>query len=78
MKVAAAGGGSWLGVTNSAGQRLYWNVLQPGQSREFTDGSRIDVIFGNAAGVDLTVNGRDLGPQGATGQVFRGSYSKDS
>jgi transcriptional regulator with XRE-family HTH domain len=78
VKVVAAGDGSWLGVTNSAGQQLYWNVLQPGQSREFTDGSRIDVIFGNAAAVDVTVNGRDLGPQGGTGQVFRGSYSKDS
>jgi hypothetical protein len=78
VKVVAAGGGSWLGVTNSAGQQLYWNVLQPGQSREFTDGSRIDVILGNAAGAELTVNGRDLGPQGETGQVFKGSYSKDS
>jgi transcriptional regulator with XRE-family HTH domain len=78
VKVVAAAAGSWLGVTNSTGQQLYWNILQPGQSREFTDGSRIDVILGNAAGAELTVNGRDLGPQGGTGQVFRGSYSKDS
>lgn len=78
VKVAAAGDGSWLGVTNSAGQQLYWNVLRPGQSQEFTDGSRIDVIFGNAAGVDVTVNGRNMGTPGGTGQVYRGSYSKDS
>jgi hypothetical protein len=78
LRVIAQSSPSWLGVTNAAGRQLYWNILQPGQAQEFTDASKLNVIVGDAAAVDLTVNGHDLGTQGSSGQVFRASYSPDS
>jgi cytoskeletal protein RodZ len=74
VKIAATGAPSWVGVTNSAGQQLFSSILGPGQSQEFTDGSQLDVVVGNAAAVDLVVNGHDIGTQGGSGEVFRGQY----
>lgn len=78
LRVIAHTSPSWLGVTNAAGQQLYWNILQPGQAQEFTDANKLNVILGDAAAVDVTVNGHDLGKQGSSGQVFRASYNPAS
>ncbi|MBS2965432.1 helix-turn-helix domain-containing protein [Actinocrinis puniceicyclus] len=78
IRVVVLNAPSWLGVTDSAGKQLFWNILQPGQSREFTDSNRLSVILGDAAAVDLVVNGHDLGPQGGSGQVFRATYGPAS
>jgi transcriptional regulator with XRE-family HTH domain len=78
LRVIARSSPSWLGVTNAAGTQLYWNILQPGQAQEFTDANKLNVIVGDAAAVDLTVNGHDLGNQGSSGQVFRATYSPGS
>jgi cytoskeleton protein RodZ len=78
VQVAARSAPSWLGVTNAAGKQLYWNILQPGQTKEFSDASKLDVILGDSAAVDLTVNGHSLGKTGTSGQVFRASYSPAS
>ncbi len=78
LTVAARTAPSWIGVTNSRGEQLYWNILRPGQSQVFTDKSKLDVIVGDVAAVDLVVNGHDLGRQGSSGQVFRASYSPSS
>lgn len=74
LRVVAVGAPSWVGVTNAAGQQLFWNVLQQGETQQFTDASKLDVIVGDAAAVDLVVNGRDLGHQGGSGEVFRATY----
>lgn len=78
VRVVARTAPSWLGVTNAAGKQLYWNILQPGQAQEFTDAKKLDVILGDAAAVDLVVNGHDLGNRGSSGQVFRASFNPDS
>jgi transcriptional regulator with XRE-family HTH domain len=78
LRVVARSSPSWLGVTNAAGRQLYWNILRPGQTQEFSDASKLNVILGDAAAVDLTVNGHDLGRQGSSGEVFRASYNPAS
>ena len=78
VRIVARSAPSWLGVTNAAGKQLYWNILQPGQAQEFSDASKLDVILGDAAAVDLVVNGHDLGRRGTSGQVFRASYGPAS
>jgi transcriptional regulator with XRE-family HTH domain len=78
LRVVAVDSPSWLGVTNSAGQQLFWNVLQPGEIQQFTDKSKLDVIVGDSAAVDLVVNGHDLGRQGGSGEVLRASYNPGS
>lgn len=64
----------WVGVTNSAGQQLYWNILDAGQTKEFTDNSRLDVTVGNAAGVAMQLNGKTVTSTGADGQVISTSF----
>ena len=64
----------WVGVTNAAGQQLYWDVLAAGQTKEFTDSSRLDVTLGDAAGVALQLNGKALPLAGTDGQVVTASF----
>jgi hypothetical protein len=64
----------WIGVTNSAGQQLYWNILEAGQTKEFTDRSRLDVTLGNAAGVAMQLNGKTVTASGGDGQVISTSF----
>lgn len=79
VRLTAGTSSSWVTVTNSAGQQLYSNALQPGQSQEFTDPIQLNVVLSNPSAVDVVVNGRDLGPQSASpGQAFHASYGPAS
>ncbi|HTJ68813.1 MAG TPA: RodZ domain-containing protein [Actinospica sp.] len=64
----------WVGVTNAAGQQLYWNVLNAGQTKEFTDAARLDVTVGDAAGVALQFNGKNVPLAGSDGEVLTTSF----
>jgi hypothetical protein len=64
----------WIGVVNSAGQQLFWNILAPGTTKEFTDTARLDVTLGNAAGVALQLNGKVMANEGTDGQVVSTSF----
>ncbi|MBR7827467.1 DUF4115 domain-containing protein [Actinospica sp. MGRD01-02] len=64
----------WIGVVNSAGQQLFWNILAPGTTKEFTDTARLDVTLGNAAGVALQLNGKVVASEGTDGQVVSTSF----
>ena len=64
----------WVGVVDSAGRQLYGNVIDAGQTMEFTDNTRLDVTMGNIAGLTLQLNGKPVTAQGATGQVVTASF----
>ncbi len=64
----------WVGVVDSAGHQLYWNILAAGTTREFTDRTRLDVTVGNAAGVAMQLNGKSVANAGIDGQVVSTSY----
>jgi hypothetical protein len=49
----------------------------PGNAYPFTSNERIEVICGNAAGVQIYYNQRDLGTLGLPGQPLRMIFSKD-
>lgn len=74
VQITTKTAGSWVGVTNGAGQHLFWNILAPGQTQQFTDNSQLSVTVGDASAVDLTVNGKDLGVPGPAGQVYQATY----
>jgi hypothetical protein len=50
---------------------LYEGILEEGERKTFTDKNKVRLVIGNAGGVTLTVNGRDLGAPGGDGQVVR-------
>jgi serine/threonine-protein kinase len=56
------------------GRVVYEGILVAGERRTFT-GRAVDLHLGNAGGVNLTVDGRDRGVPGRSGQVWRGRFT---
>lgn len=64
----------WVSVRDAAGDRRFEGILRKGQTREWKDDKRLRLVIGNAGGAALTVNGKDLGKPGGTGEVVRVSF----
>ncbi len=60
---------AWL-LVQVDGQEAFVGTLEPGDRREWVGREEIFIRTGNAGGVRLFVNGRDLGLMGQTGQVL--------
>ncbi|MFC5909120.1 helix-turn-helix domain-containing protein [Streptacidiphilus monticola] len=75
VKLSAETAASWLSVKDSKGKTLFQGNLDKGQSQTFTDDKKLRIILGNAGGVHLWVNGKDLGTAGNDGQVTRLTYT---
>ena len=71
VKLATTGRASWMRITNSGGKTLYEGTLTQGQTKTFTDKTKVKLLIGNAGAVSLNVNGRDLGAPGSDGQVIK-------
>lgn len=72
--VARAKRSSWLNVRDDKGEQLFSGLLAKGETMQWTARKRIQVLIGNGGGVELTVNGKDLGVPGTDGQVLRLSF----
>lgn len=59
---------TWIRVT-SDGTVAFADILQPGTERRFSAERSLNVTIGNAAGVTLKINGRELAQLGAEGRV---------
>ncbi len=59
---------SWMKITTDGDVAVNEN-LQPGSKHQFTATSSIDMTRGNAGGASLTINGRDVGVLGKSGEV---------
>lgn len=60
---------SWVQVTRSDGSVAFTGNIGSGQSKTFRDDRYLKIVLGNAAGVELTVNGQNLGAPGGQGEV---------
>ncbi len=65
---------SWVRVVVD-GRRVFEGFLRTGERREWSGRSRIHVVLGNAGGVRVEVNGRDLGRLGGRGEVVRRTFT---
>jgi hypothetical protein len=59
---------SWIRITTDGKVALSDN-LQAGSKHQFTATSSIDVMIGNAGGASFTINGREVGALGKSGEV---------
>jgi cytoskeletal protein RodZ len=59
----------WLQVTTASGRTLYAGVLRPGQTEGWRAKKEIRLAMGNAGGVSLIVNGKNVGVPGRYGDV---------
>jgi cytoskeleton protein RodZ len=76
--VSASRAKSWLFVSDAAGRTLFSGQIAQGTVKTFSTDVSLNVKVGNAGGVDLTVNGKEVDSIGGDGQVVSVSYGVDS
>jgi cytoskeleton protein RodZ len=59
----------WLSITNNEGKQIFSGVLQPSQTKTLTAADAAQMRVGNAGGIEVRLNGKDIGPLGGRGQV---------
>lgn len=76
VRMTAERGNSWVSAKDHNGRLVHEGVLRQGQSKTLTDDKRLDLVLGNAGGVKLFVNGKEVKHVGEVGQVQRVSYTR--
>ena len=76
--ITASRAKSWLFVSDATGRTLFSGQISAGTTKTFTTDQQLNLKIGNAGGVDLSVNGENVGSLGADGQVVSVSYGVDS
>lgn len=69
---------SWLFVSDASGRTLFSGQISRGVTKTFTTDVSLNFKIGNAGGVDLQVNGKNIDAIGADGEVVSVSYGVDS
>jgi cytoskeletal protein RodZ len=75
VKLLAQNGDSWMMVKDGTGHVIFEGDLAQGQSQTFTDNKQLKLVLGNAGGVHVWANGKDLGTAGGDGQVVNVTYT---
>ncbi|WP_371576483.1 helix-turn-helix domain-containing protein [Streptomyces sp. NBC_01314] len=76
VQVSASDGRSWISAKDHNGRLLWDGLLKQGESRTFQDGSKIDLVLGDAGAIQLYVNGKKIKDDFQPGQVERLTYTK--
>jgi transcriptional regulator with XRE-family HTH domain len=61
---------TWLSIT-SEGKQIFSGILQPSETKTLTASDAAEMRIGNAGGVAVRMNGREIGPLGGRGEVRR-------
>lgn len=67
---------TWVSLS-SQGRTIFSGILSPSQTKNFAFDEKAKLLTGNAAGLDVRMNGRPLGPLGQRGQVRMVLFSQD-
>lgn len=59
---------TWLSIS-SGGKQIFSGVLEPAETKTLSGLEMAKMTVGNAGGIDVHLNGKDVGPLGAKGQV---------
>ena len=68
---------TWVSVS-SDGNPVFSGILQPNQSKTVGGKESAKMRVGNAAGIEVRLNGKLLGPLGARGQVLIVLFTPDN
>jgi cytoskeletal protein RodZ len=77
VELAATRGTTWLYATNENGEVLFSGKVRQGTSKTFSEAAQVNLRVGNAGGVDISVNGKDVGSVGADREVVNLTYNAD-
>lgn len=75
VELVASRGTTWLYATNENGTVLFSGQVRQGASKMFSEVKQVNLRVGNAGGVDISVNGKDVGSVGANGEVANLTYN---
>ncbi len=64
----------WIGAW-ADGKRVFYDTLQPNQSKSLDALERIRLLVGNAGALSITLNGKSIAPIGQKGQVRTVEFS---
>jgi cytoskeletal protein RodZ len=76
VQVTAPDGRSWISAKDHNGRLLFDGFLEQGDSKTFQDKERIDLVLGDAGGLQLYVNGKKIEDDFQQGDVERLTYTK--
>ena len=77
IELVASRGTTWLYATNEDGKVLFSGMIRKGNSKNFIQPEQVNLRVGNAGGVDISVNGKDVGSVGADREVVNLTYNAD-
>jgi len=77
VELVASRGTTWLLATNENGEVLFSGQIREGSSKSFSEATQVNSRVGNAGGVDISVNGKDVGSIGANREVVNLTYNAD-
>ena len=77
LELVASRGTTWLYATNEDGKVLFSGMIRKGNSKNFIQPVQVNLRVGNAGGVDISVNGENVGSVGANGEVVNLTYNAD-
>lgn len=64
----------WVSV-KADGQQVYEGTVAKGKTMEWQGKTAVEILAGNAGGIEITMNGQSQGAMGAIGQVAERSYT---
>ena len=65
---------TWVSVHDDDGKQLFEGLVDADKTKSWTAKKKLKLILGNAGGVKLKVNGKDVGKPGSEGDVIRLSF----
>ena len=77
VELVASRGTTWLYATNENGEVLFSGQVRQGATKTFNAAKQVNLRVGNAGGVDISVNGRDVGSVGANREVVNLTYNAE-
>jgi cytoskeleton protein RodZ len=63
-----AGEEVWISISTD-GRTVFANALQPHETKSIEASEKVRILIGNAGGVEITLNGKPIGPIGPRGQI---------
>ena len=77
VELVASRGTTWLYATSGDGEVLFSGQIRKGNSKIFIQPEQVNLRIGNAGGVDISVNGENVGSIGVNGEVINLTYNAD-
>jgi cytoskeleton protein RodZ len=59
---------TWISISTD-GKNVFADSLEPHETKTVEASSRVRILIGNAGGLEISLNGRPIGPVGSRGQV---------